>query len=145
MAIQELLGATYVLPMSIIDENEHHHYSLVHASKNGKAIVAMKDALNSAMNKRAAEIGLLGNFHFASPGLSRVCDQLADHFAGKTVRWQNKLEKGTVKLYALEETWALISDLPEIKRILCERGYESAKRPQEFTFPSSLGDSRTSQ
>jgi three-Cys-motif partner protein len=145
MAIQELLGATYVLPMAIIDENDHHHYSLVHASKSGKAIVAMKDALYSAMNKRAAEIGLLGNFHFASPGLSRVCDQLVDHFAGKTVRWQNKPEKGTVKLYALEETWALVSDLPEIKKILCERGYESAKRPQTFTFPSRSGDRRPSE
>lgn len=140
MGIQELLGATYVLPMSIVDENDHHHYSLVHASKNGKAVVAMKNALYSAMNKRAEEIGLLGNFHFASPGLGRVCDQVAEHFAGKTVRWQNRPEKGTVKLYVLEETWALVSDLPEVKKILCDRAYESAKRPQTFTFPSGSGN-----
>jgi hypothetical protein len=141
MAIQELLGATHVLPMSIIDESDHHHYSLVHASKSGKAIVTMKEALNTAMNKRAAEIGSLGPFHVVSPGLGRLCDQIAEQFAGKTARWQNKPPKGTVKQYALEETWALVSDLPEVKKILCDRGYESAKKPQTFTFPTVLGNS----
>ncbi len=117
MAIQERLGAKYVLPMSIVDENDHHHYSLVHASKNGKAIVAMKEALNSAMKKRALEIGgLLENFHFASPGLGRVCDQIAEHFAGETVRWDEKGERGTVRRYGLEETWALVPDMQQIKK-----------------------------
>ncbi len=143
MAIQQQLGAKYVLPMSIVDEDDHHHYSLVHASKSGKAIVAMKDALNSAMNKRAEEIGprLSDEFHFASPGLNRVCDQIAEHFAGMTVRWQDRPSGGTVKTYALEETWALVADLREIKAILSDRGYESAKKPLTFKFPSLSSNS----
>ncbi len=147
MAIQERLGAKYVLPMSIVDENDHHHYSLVHASKNGKAIVAMKEALNSAMKKRAQEIGgLLENFYFASPGLGRVCDQIAEHFAGETVRWDEKGERGTVRRYALEETWAFVSDMQEIKRILGDREYTIKKKPLTFDFPAPLlGDRGASE
>jgi three-Cys-motif partner protein len=141
MAIQERLGAKHVLPMSIVDERDHHHYSLVHASKNGNAIRAMKEALNSAMNKRAKEMGprpgLLENLHFASPGLARVCDQIAEHFAGETVRWTDKPEKGTVRVYALEETWALVEDLQDIKAILAARDYAAVKKPLTFTFPAS--------
>jgi three-Cys-motif partner protein len=143
VAIQERLGAKYVLPMSIIDENDHHHYSLVHASKNGKAIVAMKEALNSAMNKRAKEMGpaLLENFYFASPGLSRVCDQIAQHFAGETVRWDEKGRSPTVRRYALEETWALVPDMYEIKSILNKRGYAFKKKPLTLRFPARSGES----
>lgn len=141
MAIQERLGARYVLPMSIVDENDHHHYSLVHASKNGKALVAMKEALNSAMNKRAKEIGgLLEHFHFASPGLGRVCDQIADHFAEETVRWDDRGKPGTIKRYALEETWALLPDMKEIQKILTDRGHAINKRPLTFSFPALSGD-----
>lgn len=142
MAIQQRLGARYVLPMSIVDENDHHHYSLVHASKNGSAVVAMKEALNSAMNKRAQSIGpgFLENFHFASPGLSRVCDQIAQRFAGKNVRWQEKPAKGTVRRYALEETWALVPDLLDVKKILIDRGYATSTKPLTFAFPESSSD-----
>ncbi|MDP9203608.1 MAG: hypothetical protein M3P26_17025, partial [Gemmatimonadota bacterium] len=146
LAIQERLGAKYVLPMSIVDENDHHHYSLVHASKSGKAIVAMKEALNSAMKKRAQEIGgLFESFHFASPGLGRVCDQIAEHFAGVTVRWDEKGERGTVRRYALEETWALLPDMQEIKKILGDRGYTIKTKPLTFEFPPLSGDGAGSE
>lgn len=135
MKIQELLGASYVLPISVVDERDHHHYSLIHASKHPKAVVAMKNALNSAMNKRAKEVGILENFRFASPGLERLCEQIEEHFVGQTVRWQDKRERGTVRLYALEETWALVSDLPDLKALLTARGHAIEQRPLTFHFP----------
>jgi three-Cys-motif partner protein len=42
-------GATYVLPIPIVNETGTHAYTLIHASKSPKAYVTMKEAVNYAL------------------------------------------------------------------------------------------------
>jgi len=135
LQVQRRLGAEYVLPMSITDEAGEHKYSLVHASKHGKALTVMKEALNTAMRRRLAS-SPLSLFQITPPGLGRLCDQIATAFAGKLVRWQDRDNADTVRRYAVEETWALMSDMSDIKSELRRRGYQVRARPITYQFPS---------
>lgn len=133
------LGATHVLPFSVVDQDDRHHYYLVHASRHKKAFTVMKDAIRSALNRREKEPGIKQSFLFQSGAdVGAAADAIDAHFAGQTnVRWQDGKKSGTVRVYAEEDTQLLHGDMSALKAELERRGrvIEPRQKALAYSFP----------
>lgn len=129
------LGGRYVLPFSIRDDRDAHVYYLIHVSQNDKALMAMKDAIRSAMRSREERIGQTTLGFATSSNIGAVATQVRENFSGRTgVRWTEKgSPAGTVQGYVIRETDALYSDMEELKLQL--KPYETSARPLTYSFP----------
>lgn len=129
-------GATHVLSFSVMDERDEHKYYLIHAATNGLATKKLKEAIYTAMRRRASEPGVQTNMlYVTSVDTSEMVEALHRHFAGRTVRWQNGNEPDTVREYLLRETSALNSDLPAIQQALDAAGWRGEGRAARYAFP----------
>lgn len=148
-------GATHVLRFAVSTELGRHKYTLVHASKNVRAFAAMKDAMHRTLRQRPAPTAVPMLFEvetatdegplFASAltSVSEIADQVARHFAGRTVRWSvPKYNNESVQNYARDETPLFKHEYPAFEQELKRRGYADKKpngklsRPLTFTFPA---------
>jgi hypothetical protein len=129
------LGANYVLPFSIRNDKGAHAYYLIHASNDSRAVVAMKDAIRSAMNSREKRLGQQTFGFETSENLGAVATQVCNYFRGqRDVPWTDKgLSITTVQGYAIRETRTLYADMMELKRLLEPNAV--SKRPLKFSFP----------
>lgn len=136
------LKATHVLPFSVRDGDDKHHYYLVHASQHRKAFTVMKDAIRRALNQRDDEPGVRRNLFFQTAAdVGQAVGMIERHFAGQSeVRWQDGKRPGTVLVFAEEETDLLYGDMVALKEELERRGYVvkvPGKKALMYSFPET--------
>lgn len=131
-------SATHVLPFSVVDEAEQHRYYLIHAATHGMATEKFKDAIRTAMNRRAADAASQTSMLYVSAISTRECvAAVHGRFAGKTVRWQNGDDSETIRTFLLRETAALHSDLRQVQDALDRTGWRVPARAATYAIPAA--------
>jgi three-Cys-motif partner protein len=127
-------GAGAVIPFSVRDRGNRHAYYLLHASKAGAAVKAMKEALQAAINASALpENAKESMILHITKEVAPIVEVVGEHFAGRTVRWQGSAD--TVREFALRDTDYFPHMADALKTAL--RGYVTLERPLTFTFPGA--------
>lgn len=122
-------GAGFVLPFSVDTRQGRHKYYLLHASQHPRAFVTMKDAMHRARGKQELQAQLT-----TDTDIERVAADVAEHFAGQTVRWSGD---GSVQEYAIASTPLWMHERDALKAELQRRGLgTSVGRALAFSFPA---------
>lgn len=140
----ERMGGTKRLRFSVDTPDGRHKYYLIHASKDSRAYVAMKDAMHRARQKRQQESAfsqvLLEHIESES-SIGPIADRVVQEFSGRKVRWQGV--KPCVQEFALAETPLWRHEFAALQAEFARRGYTDLNekgRPQSplsFTFPAT--------
>jgi three-Cys-motif partner protein len=135
--VLEESGALHVLSFSVDTKEGRHKYFLLHASKSRRAYAAMKDAISRARRQHGElrQQSLDPEFEVTTD-MESAATKLAQHFAGRQVRWQSK-ECGTetVREYVLDYTPVFPHELDALKAVLTRRSWRAEDRPLAFAFP----------
>jgi three-Cys-motif partner protein len=132
MRVLSECGATHITPIAIVDDTQRLTYFLVHAAKQAKAPLKMKEAVNAAVEKSRLLAAYKDQFRLAvSVSVESVVEAVRARFAGRAVRWA---EEGGVREFALSETLMFNSQADALKRAL--EPYVETKRPLTYSFPS---------
>ena len=131
-------GASHITRIAVFDDEQKHAYWLIHAAKNAKAAVKMKEAAHSAINKSSLPETSKRWIRFAHA--ARVDDVVAavkERFAGQEVRWTDEAKStNTVLSYALGETPMAMDQAEDLKRRLRSPLPVTCQRPLTFHFPA---------
>lgn len=129
-------GALYVLPIPIRNNANQHVYHLIHASHSASGLVAMKQAVSSALNKTDLDATAADTIRFAirSP-LRKVAGDISARFAGRIMPWTTPNADGLPPLseYVLAETPVFPHEMAELKELL--KAFKQKGRSLVYQFP----------
>jgi three-Cys-motif partner protein len=115
-------GATHILQIPIVKENDVHAYTLIHASKVPKAYSTMKEAVEYALKRSPLPVNVIeGMRSQLCCDLNEVEDTVRRRFAGRRIRWaEDPANKRApcIKVFVMEETAAFPFEMDELKRRL---------------------------
>jgi three-Cys-motif partner protein len=129
-------GATHILPIAIFDEEQQRAYYLIHAAKNRKATLKMKEAAHSAISKSELPHATKECIRLShGVRIGQVIELVRRRFAGEAVRWTDDAKSlDTVQGFALSETLMMCDQAEQLKEELT-RSYIIEKKPLRFGFP----------
>jgi three-Cys-motif partner protein len=129
-------GGRYVLPIPIRNNANQHVYHLIHASHSAMGLVAMKQAVSSALNKTDLDATAADTIRFAirSP-LKKIARDIATRFAGRVMPWTTANADGLPPLgeYVLAETPVFPHEITELKELL--KPFRQKARNLVYHFP----------
>jgi three-Cys-motif partner protein len=129
-------GARYVLPIPIRNNGNQHVYHLIHASHSASGLMAMKQAVSSALNKTDLDATAADTIRFAirSP-LRKIVGDIATRFAGRVMPWTKPNADGLQPLgeYVLAETPVFPHEIAELKELL--KRFKQKGKSLVYQFP----------
>lgn len=134
-------GARYVLRVPIRAAGNRHVYHLFHATRSAHGYVAMKEAVESALNRATIGASAVGTTRFLiRSDMAAVESRVRAKFAGRTVRWASDQKDGTaasVKRFALEETPTFPSEMGGLKQRLAPLRVPGLGQTIVYRFPET--------
>jgi three-Cys-motif partner protein len=124
-ALLKKSDAKYVLPFAIATEDGRHKYTLLHASKQVRAVATMKNVIHRAKNKQ----GIAAELILYTP-IAPVVAKLRERFEGHLVRWTD--DTPNVKQFVIDETDVMYHECDALKQAL--EPFMVVKRPLTYQF-----------
>lgn len=135
-------GASYVLPIPVVDATGVHAYTLIHATKSPKGYAAMKEAVTHTLAHSPLP-DLIGERMrgMVASDLSFVEATVRVNFSGKKVRWAKDATNPrvqSVRTFLLEETPAFPFEFNAIKARLAT--FRVSGPAIVYEFPEGMTD-----
>lgn len=130
-------GARYVLSFPVRNERNHRVYRLLYATRSAKGLKTMKEAMSASLGQSALPEKVRARISVPlRVDVERIVDQVAAHFAGRTVEWRTERGGPTgIWTYALEETEIFPAQRQEFRDALIRRFPPDERSPLTISFP----------
>lgn len=133
----ERCGATHITRMAVFDDEQKGVYYLLHAAKNPKAALKMKESAHSAINKSRLPTSTKDCIRLShAVRITEVVAAVRGRFEGQEVHWtDDQRSTESVQGYALSETPMFYDQAKELREAL--EPFAIKKKPLLFQFPPS--------